>query len=382
VKATSEPSPRHLWSFLVINVTHVKLDERVHALVGQVLNSGQLAQGPMVERLEGLLAEAAGTRHAVAVTSGTTALVAALRALGIGRGDEVITSPFTFAATVNAILAVGATARFADIGEDFTMRPDAVESLLGERTAAIMPVDLYGLMADMPSLESIARRHGLAIVEDAAQAIGASMDGRRAGSYGLGCFSLYATKNITTGEGGAVTTDDDEVASFLRVLRNQGMRERYEYLFPGENLRITDLQAAVGIPQLEDLDEITARRRSNAHRLSGRLGGVEGLVVPLEPQGRVHVYHQYTVRVTAEAPVTRDELATRLWVQGVGSGVYYPRPAFDYPCYRDHPGVIDSDPVPQAFEASGQVLSLPVHPALADDDVATVYESVRLSLDQ
>jgi perosamine synthetase len=364
----------------MINVTHVQLDERVRALVGEVLDSGQLAQGPMVERLEALLAAAAGMPYAVAVTSGTTALIAALRALRIGPGDEVITSPFTFAATLNAILTVGATARFADIGDDFTVRPDAVEALVGERTAAVMPVHLYGLMADMPAISAIARRHGLVIVEDAAQAIGASIEGRRAGSWGAGCFSFYATKNVTTGEGGAITTDNDEVASYLRVLRNQGMRERYEYLFPGENLRMTDLQAAVGIPQLEDLEEITARRRSNAHRLSEGLGGAQGLEVPLEPDDRVHVYHQYTVRVTPDALVHRDELAARLRRRGVGSGVYYPRPAFDYACYRDHPGVIDSDPVPYAFDVSEQVLSLPVHPALTDDDVASLIESVRLSL--
>lgn len=363
----------------MIPVTHVRIDDRARALVAQVLDSGQLAQGPMVERLEGLLGQAAGTRHAVAVTSGTTALVAALRALRIGPGDEVITSPFTFAATVNAILAVGATARFADIGDDFTIRPDAVEALVGERTAAIMPVHLYGLMADMPAIEVIAQRHGLAIVEDAAQAIGASIEGRRAGSHGLGCFSLYATKNVTTGEGGAVTTDDDELAGHLRVLRNQGMRERYEYLFPGENLRMTDLQAAVGIPQLEDLDDVTARRRSNARRLTEALSGVEGLVVPFEPDGRLHVYHQYTVRVTPEAPLSRDELVAGLRDRGVGSGVYYPRPAFDYPCYREHPGVIDSDPVPRAFEISREVLSLPVHPALSDADIEQVHQSTRCS---
>lgn len=333
----------------------------------------------MVERFEGLLAQVAGTRHAVSVNSGTSAIVAALRALGIGPGDEVITSPFTFAATVNAILAVGAVARFADIGDDYNVDVEAVEGLIGEKTASIMPVHLYGLMADMSSLLAVAGRHHLGLVEDAAQAVGASAGEMRAGQSGLGCFSFYATKNVTTGEGGAITTDDADLASFLRTLRNQGMRERYEYLFPGENLRMTDLQAALGIPQLEELEEITNRRRSNAFSLTNALSEFEWLTVPTEPDGYTHVFHQYTVRVSTDAPLGRDDLKKALDARGVSSGIYYPRPAFDYPCYREHPLVMDSDPVPRAFAMSRQVLSLPVHHLLTEDEVTRVAEAVRAS---
>lgn len=362
-----------------IPITRVVVDERARRLVDEVLDSGQLAQGPMVERLEQLLASAAGCTHAVAMSSGTSALVATLRSLDIGPGDEVITSPFTFAATINAIVEVGAVARFADIGDDYTINPEAVADLIGERTAAIMPVHLYGLMTDMALLEPLARRHSLVVIEDAAQAIGAECAGRRAGSFGVGCFSMYATKNVSTGEGGAVTTSDPDLAERLRVMRNQGMRQPYEYLFPGSNYRLTDLQAAIGIPQMEDLEEITKRRRANAEFLAEHLGSVEGLMAPSEPGGRVHVYHQFTVRVTDEAPLQRDQLADALRKKDVGSGVYYPRPAFDYPCYREHANVIDSDPVPHAFEVSRQVLSLPVHPRLTQSDLESIVGAVHSS---
>ncbi len=362
-----------------IPITRLAVDERARRLVDEVLDSGQLAQGPMVERLEHLIASAADCTHAIAMSSGTSALVAALRSLDIGPGDEVITSPFTFAATINAIVETGAVARFADIGDDFTINPQAVADLIGERTAAIMPVHLYGLMADMALLEPLARRHRLVVIEDAAQAMGAECAGRRAGSFGVGCFSMYATKNVSTGEGGAVTTSDPAFAERLRVMRNQGMRQPYEYLFPGSNYRLTDLQAAIGIPQMEHLGEITRKRRANAEVLSEQLRSIEGLVTPSEPGERVHVYHQFTVRITGEAPMHRDQLADALHEKGVGSGVYYPRPAFDYPCYREHASVIDSDPVPRAFEVSGQVLSLPVHPRLTQRDLETIVGAVHSS---
>jgi perosamine synthetase len=236
---------------LPIPITRVRLGEEEERLVLEVLRSGQLAQGPMVERLEHDFARLCGARHAIAVSSGTTALVAALQALGVGPGDEVVTSPFTFAATLNAILETGATARFADIEPTtFTVDPASVRRRLSPRTRVVMPVHLYGQPADMDRLVAIAADHGSAIVEDAAQAHGATVRGRAVGTFGIGCFSLYATKNVTTGEGGIVTTDDDELAASIRVLRNQGMRTRYSYDVVGHNYRLTDLQAAVGIPQL------------------------------------------------------------------------------------------------------------------------------------
>jgi dTDP-4-amino-4,6-dideoxygalactose transaminase len=334
----------------------------------------------MVARLEAQFAELVDVGHAVAVNNGTTALVAALQAVGLRPGDEVVTSPFTFVATVNAALEAGATVRFADIGlDDFTIDPAGVEQVLSERTRVVMPVHLYGQGADMGAIARLAERHGLTVVEDAAQAHGAQVDGRPVGGFGVGCFSLYATKNVTTGEGGMVTTDDDAVADRLRLLRNQGMRARYQYEIAGHNYRMTDLQAAIGIPQMERLAATTDRRRRNASRLDEGLAGLPGLVLPREVPGRTHVYHQYTVRVTDDAPIDRDQLAARLAEAGVGSGTYYPKAVYDYDCYRDHPGVVVGD-TPNAEQAAREVLSLPVHAHLTDTDLDTVVEAVRAAM--
>ena len=360
----------------MIRLSPVALGSEEEQLVLEVLRSGQLAQGPMVERLEDAFRDVCGVGEAVAVSNGTIALVAALQALGIGPGDEVVTSPFTFAASLNAILEVGAMARFADIGDDFTLDPAAVEAALGPRTVAIMPVHLYGLPARMEQISSIAERRGLAIIEDAAQAHGARFAGRAVGSFGAGCFSLYATKNVTSGEGGVITTNATELADRLRLLRNQGMRERYQYEVPGHNYRMTELQAAVAVPQLDRLPASNERRRRNAARLSEGLRDVAGLMTPREDPQRTHVFHQYTVRVTEEAQWDRDRLSTELARLGVETGVYYPRAVYDYDCYRSHPGV-RIETMPEAEAAAGEVLSLPVHPGLSDRDLHRIVDAVR-----
>lgn len=347
-------------------------------LVVDVLRSGVLAQGPMVRRLEDAFAQLAGTRHAVAVNSGTTALVASLQALDLRPGDEVITSPFTFVATLNAILEAGATARFADIrADDFALDPARVVDVVGPRSKVLLPVHLYGQTADMRALLPLAAAHGLAVVEDAAQSVGATCDGTPAGGFGgLGCFSLYATKNITTGEGGMITTDDDGLADALRVLRNQGMRGKYQYEVAGHNYRMTDLHAAVGLPQLVKLAEHTERRRHNAETLAKGLSGIPGLTLPRALDGRAHVWHQFTVLIGDDAPLTRDEFAARLGEHGVGTGVYYPKVVFDYDCYRNHPGVITAD-VPVASRVARQAVSLPVHPKLTAAELDTIVATVR-----
>ncbi|WP_026425006.1 DegT/DnrJ/EryC1/StrS family aminotransferase [Actinokineospora inagensis] len=342
-------------------------------LVLEVLRSGVIAQGPMVKRFEDAFAQVAGVPHAVAVNSGTTALVAAIQVLDLQPGDEVVTSPFTFVATLNAILEAGATARFADISRtDFNLDPNSVAGAVTDRTKVLMPVHLYGQMADMGKLGPLAEEHGLALVEDAAQAVGATFDGKPAGSYGLGCFSLYATKNVTTAEGGVITTSDDKIADRLRVLRNQGMRARYQYEVAGHNYRMTDLHAAVGIPQLEKLAELTEIRRRNAAALTDGLAGVPGLHTPAVLPGRDHVWHQYTVLVDGD----RDEFAAKLTERGIGNGTYYPKLVFDYDCYRDHPGVIASD-APVAASVAAQALSLPVHPKLTPAELDTIITTVR-----
>ena len=361
----------------MIPVSTVVIPPETEGLVLDVLRSGMLAQGPMVRRFEEEFAALIGVDHAVAVNNGTTALVASLQVLDLAPGDEVLTSPFTFVATLNAILEAGATAVFADIDEaDFCLDAVAVEASITPRTKVLMPVHLYGQAADMDALMPIVAAHGLRLVEDAAQAHGATIGGRRAGSFGLGCFSFYGTKNVTTGEGGMITTDDGVLADRLRVLRNQGMRERYVYEVAGHNYRLTDLQAALAIPQLARLAATTAQRQANADRLIAGLSDVGGLRLPSQRPGREHVWHQFTVRVSEDAPIDRDEFVARLGERGVGSGIYYPRLVFDYDCYRDDPRVVVGE-VPTASTIVQQVVSLPVHPRLTDDDLDTVIDTVR-----
>ncbi|NGY61676.1 DegT/DnrJ/EryC1/StrS family aminotransferase [Lentzea sp. NEAU-D13] len=343
----------------------------------EVLRSGVIAQGPMVKRFEDTFAEIAGVDHAIAVNNGTTALVAAIQALDLQPGDEVVTSPFTFIATLNAILEAGATARFADIREDdFCVDPEAMAAAITPRTKVLMPVHLYGQTADMGKIAPLAEEHGLALVEDSAQAHGAKFDGKGAGSFGLGCFSFYATKNITTGEGGIITTNDAEIADKLRVMRNQGMRARYEYVMAGHNYRLTDLAAAVAIPQLAKIDEITAKRKANAAKLNEGLAGITGLRTPSELPGRSHVWHQYTVLIGDDAALTRDEFAAKLTERGIGNGIYYPKLVTDYDAYRGHAQVVMSE-TPVAAKIAQQCLSIPVHAHLTDDQLDTVIGTIR-----
>jgi perosamine synthetase len=360
----------------VINISEVRLGVEEEELVLQVLRSGRLAQGPMVESFEQEFALQHDSAFAVAVNNGTTALVAAMQALDLKPGDEVITSPLSFVATLNAILEAGATARFAEIGDDFCVDPESVESLINPRTRAIMPVHLYGLPANMSAIAALAEKYGVDIVEDAAQAHGARFGGRSVGSFGIGCFSLYATKNITSGEGGIITTNDPSIADRLRLLRNQGMRARYEYELPGHNYRMTELQAAVAIPQLARLAEVTRQRQWNAKMLCDGLAGLPGLSLPEVPADRTHVFHQFTVRVREDAPVSRDELVARLAEADISAGIYYPRLMHDYDCYRDDPRVV-VDPTPRAHSVAQEILSLPVHQHLSSDDVGRIVQQVR-----
>lgn len=361
----------------MIPISTVKFGPEEEASVLAVLRSGMIAQGPAVKELEDRFAELSQVGHAVAVNNGTTALVAALQALDLGPGDEVVTSPFTFVATLNAILETGATATFADISDDdFNVDPSSVANAVTARTKTLLPVHLYGQMADMDPLVSLAETRGLTILEDSAQSHGALYHGRAAGSFGVGAFSLYATKNITSGEGGLITTNDDALADRLRVMRNQGMRARYQYEMAGHNYRLTDLQAALALPQLARYPSIVERRKANAAWLSAELAEVPGIVVPRELPGRSHVWHQFTIRVTAQARVDRDTFAAELQAAGVGCGVYYPKLLWDYDAYRDHPRVRRAD-TPVAERVAGEVLSLPVHTALSDADLAEIVRAVK-----
>ncbi|MFF1554581.1 DegT/DnrJ/EryC1/StrS family aminotransferase [Rhodococcus erythropolis] len=361
----------------MIAISSISFGEEVEREVLDTLRSGIVAQGPKVKRLEDEFAALVGTRHAVAVNNGTTALIAALQVQDLQPGDEVLTTPFTFVATLNAILEAGATARFADISEsDFNIDPAVAADRIGDRTKVLMPVHLYGQSADMGALMPLASKNGLTVVEDAAQAHGATYDGRGAGSFGVGCFSFYATKNLTTAEGGMITTDDDAIADRLRVLRNQGMRARYQYEMVGQNYRMTDLQASLALPQMATYMQQVEARRRNAEALRVGLKDVEGLILPSELSGRGHVWHQFTLLLAEDAAVTRDQLSERLAAKDIGSGIYYPKAVYDYECYREHPRVV-IDETPVATSVASRCLSIPVHAALSVGDVDQIVAAVR-----
>jgi dTDP-4-amino-4,6-dideoxygalactose transaminase len=288
------------------------------------------------------------------VANGTAALHVALYALGIGSGDEVLVPSFTFAATAGAVIAVGATPVFTDIGDDFLIDLDDAAARVTPRTAAIMPVHLFGLMVDMQRVAAFAERHGLAIIEDVAQAHLASRAGIPAGTTGVGAFSLYATKNMMTGEGGVVTTNSLELAERSRLFRNHGMPERYVHAEWGLNLRMTDLLAAIGRAQLERLPDATRARRSNAKVLNAQLP--ELYRTPPDADDAYHVYHQYTVTVPANV---RDRLVEGFRARGIGVDVYYPTPLHQQPAYIDLAG---DGARPRSEWAAASVISLPIHP--------------------
>ena len=359
-----------------IPISTVRLGPDVESMVLEVLRSGIIAQGPVVKRLEDEFAELTGVKHVVAVNNGTTALIAAANVLDLQPGDEVITSPFTFVATLNAIIAAGATACFADIGAaDFNMDPHAMAAAITPRTKVLLPVHLYGQCADMVSISEVASERGLHLIEDAAQAHGARVGERVAGSWGIGCFSLYATKNITSAEGGLISTNDDAIADRLRILRNQGMRQRYQYEMAGNNYRLTDLQAAVCVPQLRTYEANVAARQRNAAALTDGLSGVPGVAPPQVVAGRHHVWHQYTILIEDDARISRDELIDELTAAGIGCGVYYPKLVFDYDCYRGHPQVV-TDSFPVAADVVRRCVSLPVHQYLTDSDVDRIVSTI------
>ncbi|GAB3311327.1 aminotransferase class I/II-fold pyridoxal phosphate-dependent enzyme [Epidermidibacterium keratini] len=343
------------------------IGDEERAAVDRVMRSGMIAQGPEVAAFEGEFAELAGGVTCVAVNSGTSALHMGLIAAGVRPGDEVIVPSFTFAATGNAVALVGATPVFVDVEEDyFCLDPAAVEAAVTDKTVGIMPVHLYGHPANMAALQQIADKHGLAIYEDAAQAHGAEFDGTRVGSFGkFAAFSLYPTKNMTSGEGGMVSTADEDLARTVRLLRNQGMEKRYENELVGFNTRMTDIHAAIGRVQLGKLDGWTKTRQQNAKFLDENLSGV---IVPPVADNATHVYHQYTIRVDA---ADRDAFVAGLGERGVGSGVYYPIPTHALPSFG-----LDLD-LPTTARVAKEVISLPVHPALQDGDLEKVVAAVN-----
>lgn len=357
----------------MIPIARPQLGQEEETAVLEVMRSGALAQGARVRAFEEAFASAMGSRFAVATSNGTTALFLALVANGVGPGDEVITSPLTFIATANAIAQTGARPVLADVDDSLNLDPAAVAKLIGPRTKVIMPVHLHGNPCDMPAFLELAEEHGVALIQDACQAVGATIAGSALGTFGTAAYSLYATKNITTGEGGMVITNDPAIAQTCASLRHQAYSTKpYVHEAVGYNYRMTEMQAAIGLVQLGRLEQITERRRSNAHYYDSHITS-ERFSRPRVTPGYRHVYHQYTLRVSSGDEYGRDELRRRLEEAGIGTGVYYPVPVHKQPAYQGH----QDRPCPRAEAAALEMFSIPVHPAVTDDDRAVIAHAVN-----
>jgi dTDP-4-amino-4,6-dideoxygalactose transaminase len=353
----------------MIPVAKPEIGKAERRAVDRVMRSGLLAQGPEVANFEKEFSKFVEDRECVAVNSGTSALHVALLTLGIGKGDEVIVPSFTFAATANSVALTGATPVFVDIDpQTFCIDPVAIINAITTKTKAIQVVHLYGLPADMTAIMKIAKEYKLLIIEDAAQAHLASIEGKPVGTFGdAAAFSFYPTKNMTSGEGGMIVFKEPSAARIARLYRNQGMEKRYENEIVGFNLRMTDIHAAIGRVQLTKLAEKTLRRQQNAAFLSENIS--RSVDAPVIPSGFSHVFHQYTIKVQGD----RDVFASKLTELGVGSGVYYPIPVHELPAFGKKKSL------PNTSQVCKQVLSLPVHPALSNKDLKRIVTAVNIA---
>ncbi len=346
-------------------------DEEIEA-VTEVLKSGMLAQGSKVDSFQKEFAKYVEANYGVATSSGTTALHTALLAAGIEPGDEVITTPFTFAATSNSILYSQAKPVYADIDpKTFNLDPSKIEEKITDKTKAILPVHLYGQTVDLDPMVEIAEKYDLKLIEDAAQAHGSTYKGKKVGSIGdFGCFSFYPTKNMTTGEGGMVTTNDEDLAEKAGMVRAHGESKRYEQSLLGYNYRMTDIAASIGLVQLKNIDKFNQIRNENAQYLSEGLTDVEGITTPEVADYATHIFHQYTIRVSKD----RDEFRDFLTENEIGTGVHYPIVLYKQPYYQAQ-GITGD--CPEAELAASQVISLPVHPSLTTEELDTIIETVK-----
>ncbi len=352
-------------------------EEEIQAVV-KVMRSGYLTSGlgagPEVKKFEAGFSKFAEAKHAVAVNTGTAALHAALAAVGIKSGDEVILPSFTFVATAEAVVLAGGKPVFADIDpESYCLSPDAVKENLTKKTKAIVPVDLYGMSADMKIIREIADKKSLAVVEDAAQAHGLNYKGKPPGALAeAACWSLYAAKNMGTGEGGVVTTNDDKVAEVTRMVRTHGEKAKYASEILGCNYRMTEIQAAIGCAQLEKLPGFLVKRRMNAKQLTEILSKSQRLCLPIEKRGYKHSWYLFTVRLYRGKDGERDKILDELHKKGIGAEAYYVHPVHQMPYYRKF-GEIS---LPETEKAAKQVFSLPIHPAVTTEQVEFIGKTV------
>ena len=345
--------------------------------IREVLRSGRLVQGKQVKAFEEAFADYLGVEHAVAVTNGTIALDLALKALKLGPGDEVIVPAFSFIATGNCVLFQDAKPVFADIDpKTFNIDPSDAKEKVTTKTRAIIPVHLFGQPARMDELKEFAQDHNLFLIEDAAQSHGAIYKGRKTGSLGdTGCFSFYATKNMTTGEGGMITTNNRELARTVRLLRHQGQSAKYHHTIIGYNYRLTELSAAIGLVQLKKLDEGNEKRIKNAETLNNGIEKVQGLTPPHVEDHVKHVFNQYVIRVEDDYPLERNKLADHLKEMGIGTAVHYPTPIYEQPAYRTLG--YDKTTCSVAEESCRRVLSLPVHPSINESDIQYIIAKLQ-----
>ncbi|MDD2485895.1 MAG: DegT/DnrJ/EryC1/StrS family aminotransferase [bacterium] len=357
-----------------IPIAKPNISERTKTRVMDILGSGFIASGDEVRKFEQAFAGYTGAAEGIATSSGTTALHVALLAAGIGPGDEVITTPFTFIATSNAVLYCGARVVFADVDPaTYNLDPEAIRKAAREhpKAKAVLAVHLFGLPCDMDAVIGVAAEYGLIVIEDCAQAHGALYKGRMVGSIGLlSAFSFYPTKNMTCGEGGMVVTSDNELAERCRLLVNHGSAIRYQHEILGYNYRLTNIAAVIGSTQLEDLDDFIAARSANASRLTQGLSGLFGIITPWVPDGCRHAFNQYTIKV----PQGRDDLLKHLEREGIGYGLFYPQPSYKQALYKEL-GYGDCY-CPVAEDLSAQVVSLPVHPLLDEWEIDRIIEVI------
>ncbi|MGD0644484.1 MAG: DegT/DnrJ/EryC1/StrS family aminotransferase [Candidatus Bathyarchaeia archaeon] len=353
-------------------------EEEIEAVV-KVLRSGMLTSGlgagPMVTQFENSFAEFSGVKHAVAVNTGTAALHAAVVAVGVKQGDEVILPSFTFVATAEAVVLAGGKPVFVDIdAETYNLSPNAVEKSITKNTKALLPVDLYGFSADMKPMREIAAKHDLALIEDAAQAHGATYAGKPAGAFAdAACWSFYASKNITTGEGGVITTNNDQIAETLRMIRTHGEKAKYASLMLGNNYRMSEIQAAIGNVQLAKLPSFVAKRRQNAQKLTKTLEKSSRLILPRESKDRQHSWYLYTARLKDGTETDRNKIVEELKKKGIGAEVYYVNPVHQMPFYRENFG---SNKLTETDKAAKQVFSLPIHPGVTAEQVDCISRTL------
>jgi dTDP-4-amino-4,6-dideoxygalactose transaminase len=359
-----------------INVPQIG-DEEIEAVV-KVLKSGILTHGlgagPMVTQFEKAYAKFVEAKQAIAVNSGTAALHLAIAAVGVKPGDEVILPSFTFVATAEVIVAIGAKPVFIDINpETYNISVEEIEKAITKKTRAIVPVDLYGLSADVKPIREIADKHGLKIVEDAAQAHGASYMGKPPGTFAdVACWSFYASKNMTTGEGGMITTNDEKLAEKIRFMRSHGEAEKYKSIMLGYNYRMPEIEAAIGCVQLKRLPEFLAKRRKNAKKLAERLGDAKALQLPKESKGYKHSWYLFTVRLKNARREKRDKVVKELKRKEIGAEVYYSNPIHLMPFYKK----FRKHKLPETESAAEQVFSLPVHPSVTTEQLDFIGETV------